>query len=138
MFSPLSPPEFCVQIQERVNGANLSFYTPFFFFFFFLSFFCLSPPHTLLARIEKCHRCRFSPFAEEPLMEPCLTLQRGVFNQCDCPAFSRCVCVLMPLEPEGGLLMAAAMAMAVMMRWQWRCSHAFWLSSPRYLKDSLR
>ncbi|KAA8579288.1 hypothetical protein FQN60_007078 [Etheostoma spectabile] len=75
---------------------------------------------------------------EEPLMEPCLTLQRGIFNQCDCPTFSRCVCVLIPPEPEGGLLMAAAMAMAVLMRWRCRCSHAFWLSSPCFLKDSLR
>lgn len=61
-------------------------------------------------------------------MEPCLTLQRGVFNQCDCPTFSRCICVCLPLEPEEGLLMAAAMAMVVMvvvmmmMRWQWHCT----------------
>ncbi|XP_067434958.1 uncharacterized protein [Thunnus thynnus] len=81
---------------------------------------------------------------EEPLMEPCLTLQRGVFNQCDCPTFSICVCVCLPLEPEEGLLMAAVMAMVVMvvvmmmMRWQWHCSHGFWLSSLCLLKDSLR
>lgn len=25
-------------------------------------------------------------------MEPCLRLQQGVFNQCDCPTFSLCVC----------------------------------------------
>ncbi|KAI3355254.1 hypothetical protein L3Q82_017881, partial [Scortum barcoo] len=79
---------------------------------------------------------------EEPLMEPCLTLQRGVFNQCDYPTFSS-VCVCLPLEPEGGLLMAAAMAMVVMvvvmmMRWQWCRSRGFWLSSPCLLKDSLR
>ncbi|XP_074478809.1 uncharacterized protein LOC141760063 [Sebastes fasciatus] len=74
---------------------------------------------------------------EEPLMEPCLALQRGVFNQCDCPTFSVCVCVCLPPEPEGGLLMAAAvMAMVavvvvvMMMRWQWRCSRGFWLSPP--------
>uniref|UniRef100_UPI0037E78B07 uncharacterized protein n=1 Tax=Semicossyphus pulcher TaxID=241346 RepID=UPI0037E78B07 len=82
---------------------------------------------------------------EEPLMEPCLTLQRGVFNQC--PTFSICACVCLPLEPERGLLMAAAvMAMVVvmvvvvmmMMRWQWHCSRGFWLSSPCLLKDSLR
>ncbi len=77
-------------------------------------------------------------------MEPCLMLQRGVFNQCDYPTFSIRVCVCLPLEPEGGLLMAAAMAMVVMvvvmmmMRWQWCCSRGFWLSSPCLLKDSLR
>ncbi|CAJ1081984.1 hypothetical protein E3U43_014461%2C partial [Xyrichtys novacula] len=84
---------------------------------------------------------------EEPLMEPCLTLQLGVFNQCNCPSFSICACFCLPLEPEGGLLMAAAvMAMVVMvmvvvmmmMRWQWRCSRGFWLSSLCLLKDSLR
>lgn len=63
-------------------------------------------------------------------MEPRLTLQRGVFNQCDCPAVSMCVCV--GLTPEAGLLTAAALAMMVamvvvmlmmlVMRW----SHAFW------------
>lgn len=41
---PLSPPKFGVENQERVNQANLSFYPPFFF--------CFSPSHTLLARIE--------------------------------------------------------------------------------------
>ncbi|TMS08914.1 hypothetical protein E3U43_014461, partial [Larimichthys crocea] len=78
---------------------------------------------------------------EEPLMEPCLTLQPGVFNQCDCPTFSLCVCVCLPLEPEGGLLAMVVMVMVVvmmMMRWQWRCSRGFWLSSPCLLKDSLR
>ncbi|KAM3593572.1 uncharacterized protein V6R79_015874 [Siganus canaliculatus] len=53
------------------------------------------------------------PGPEKPLMEPCLTLQRGVFNQCDCPALSLYVCVCLPLEPEGGLLMAAAVAAMV-------------------------
>ncbi|XP_055364627.1 uncharacterized protein LOC114854839 [Betta splendens] len=84
-------------------------------------------------------------FAEEPLMEPCLTLQRGVFNQCNCPTFSICVCVCLPLEPEGRLLMVAVMAMVevvvvvmMTMQWQWRCSRDFWLSTPCLLKDSLR
>ncbi|CAB1421115.1 unnamed protein product [Pleuronectes platessa] len=84
------------------------------------------------------------PGIEEPLMEPSLTLQQGIFNQCNCPPFSIFVCVCLPLEAEGRLLMVAVMAMVVMlvvvmmMRWQWRCSHGFWLSSPCFLKDSLR
>ncbi|KAM9713264.1 uncharacterized protein ACNS7B_023522 isoform 1-T2 [Menidia menidia] len=94
---------------------------------------------------------------EEPLMEPCLALQQGVFNQCGRPTFSICVCVCLPLEHEGGLLMAEEMAMLLvvvvmmmmmvvimmvvmmmMMQWQWHCSSGFWLSSPCLLKDSLR
>lgn len=34
-------------------------------------------------------------------MEPCLRLQQGVFNQCDCPTFSISVCVCFPPEPDG-------------------------------------
>lgn len=68
-------------------------------------------------------------------MEPCLTLQRGVFNQCNCPTFSICVCVCFPLEPDGGGLLMAAVTVVVMvevmmMRWQQRCSRCFWLCPP--------
>ncbi|GLD74020.1 uncharacterized protein AKAME5_002534700 [Lates japonicus] len=100
--------------------------------------------HRWMRTSRRQGRCLPGLDPEEPLMEPCLTLQRGVFNQCDCPTFSICVCVCLPLEPEGRLLMVAAMAMVVMlvvmmmMRWQWRCSRDFWLSSPCLLKDSLR
>lgn len=74
-------------------------------------------------------------------MEPCLPLQQGVFNQCNRSTSSISVCVCLPLEHEGGLLMVEAVAMVVvmmMMPWQWHCSHGFWLSSPSFLKDSLR
>lgn len=77
-------------------------------------------------------------------MEPCLRLQQGVFNQCDCPTFSICVCVCFPLEPDGGGLLMAAVTVVVMvevmmMRWQQRCSRGFWLCPPLcLLADSLR
>lgn len=74
-------------------------------------------------------------------MELCLTLQRGVFNQCNYPTLSMCLSVCLLLEPEEGLLMAAEKAMVgvmMMMRWQWHCSHGFWLSTLCLRKDSLR
>lgn len=111
----------------------------------FLLFFSVSPLHTRCWLGLKMPPLSIFSFAEEPLMEPCLTLQRGVFNQCNCPTSSICVCVCLPLEPEGRLLMVAVMAMVEMvvvvmmtMQWQWRCSRDFWLSSPCLLKDSLR
>ncbi len=125
---PLPPPKFCV--QKRENRANLRFYTPFFCFSVSLRTRCWlglkMPPLSIFS------------FAEEPLMEPCLSLQPGVFNRCDCHTFSLCVCVC--LEPDGGLLMVLMMMMVVMMmmRWLWRCLRGFWLSCPCLLKDSLR
>lgn len=129
-FSPHTSKVFCT--EETVNRANLSFYTHFFF---------LSPLHTCCWLELKMPPLSIFSFAEEPLMEPCLTLQRGVFNQCNCPTFSICVCVCLPSEPEGGLLIATAMMVmmvVMMMRWQWHCSRGFWFSSPCLLKDSLR
>lgn len=122
--------------------ANISFYTPLFSSFLF----CFSTPYTRCWLGLKMPPLSIFSFAEEPLMEPCLTLQRGVFNQCNSPTLSICVCVCLPLEPEGRLLMVAVMAkvemvvvvMMMTMRWQWRCSRDFWLSTPCLLKDSLR
>lgn len=75
-------------------------------------------------------------------MDPCLTPQQGVFNQCNCPTFSIFIYVCLPLEHEGGLLMVEAVTMVVMMMMmmqrQWRCSLGFWLNSLCLLKDSLR
>lgn len=122
-----------IALPSPLSLPKLSFYTPFSFCFSF------SPLHTCCWLGLKMPPLSIFSFAEEPLMEPCFMLQRGVFNQCDCPTFTIYVCVCLPLEPEGGLLMAVAMVVVMMMmRWQWCYSCGFWLSSPRLLKDSLR
>ena len=142
-FSPVTSKVLCTEPRERIKLTS-AFTHPSLFFLFCFS---VSSLHTRCWLGLKMPPLSIFPFAEEPLMEPCLTLQRGVFNQCGCPTLSICVCVCLLLEPEGGLLMAAAMAMVVvvvvvvvvmMMRWQWCCSRGFWLSSPCLLKDSLR